>query len=146
MERVVRVRIMENTYAILTDESEEYVEKIARHVDRQIRTILEENPRASITMATVLACFDFCDEANKAVDAADNLRGQIRDYLDELATARADYDDARKQLSKAEAENKRLREELGYLRLEQTPAPEEGARGNERPGEIERSGRNDRGN
>lgn len=115
MQNVIKVRIMENIYGILSDEDEEYVNRIAHAVDHKVRGILEDNARASTTMATILACFDFCDEAAKANESAENLRGQIRNYLDEIATVRADYDKARSAIVRLEAENKRLYDELELL-------------------------------
>lgn len=112
MQNTVKVRIVDTVYGIVTEESGEYVEKIARAVDRKIREVLEQNERASVNMATVLACFDFCDESYKAADTADNLRGQLRDYIEEISTVRAENDDMRKELAKLREENKILKLQL----------------------------------
>lgn len=109
MKNKVTVKILENTYSLLTEESAEYTERIAAKVSERIELIMGQNPQASIAMSAVMAALDFCDEALKAKESADNLRTQLKDYLSELDTARGERDEARK-------ESARLYQELQTLK------------------------------
>ena len=53
-----------------------------------------------MTMAAVLAALDYCDEAVKATESADNLRSQIKDYLEDSSQARMEADEARRENEK----------------------------------------------
>lgn len=109
MKNRVTVKILDNTYSLLTEESEEYTERIAKRVDDKIGEIMAENPQASIAMSAVMAALDFCDEALKAKEAADNLRTQLKDYLAELSEARDERDAARKESNRLYSELQTLK-------------------------------------
>ena len=55
-------------------------------------------------MAAVLAALDYCDEAVKATESADNLRSQIKDYLEDSSQARMEAEEARREIEKLKKE------------------------------------------
>jgi len=109
MKNRVQVKIMDSTYTILADEPEEYVEKIAKEVDKRIRDLLETNDKMSVTMAAVLTAFNLCDEARKANESADNLRSQIKGYLEEINKYRNQAEEARREAARQQSELLNLR-------------------------------------
>lgn len=112
MKNRVSVKIMDSTYTILADESEEYVLKIAKDIDTKMREILQANEHASLTMAAVLTSFNYCDEANKTVENTNNLRAQIREYSEDVAKYRNEAEDARRQVIRLQNEVSELRARL----------------------------------
>ncbi len=102
----VRLSICGTEYVLSSEDSEEYMTDIAGRVERQMKDLMA-NPRISLSMAAVLAALNSQDTAEKALRAADNLRMQMKEYLDDNARARADADRLR-------TENAMLRQKLAY--------------------------------
>ena len=72
----------------------------------------------AVTMAAVLAALDYCDEAVKATESADNLRSQIKDYLEDSSQARMEADEARRENEKLKKEVQTLRSRLEHQAAE----------------------------
>lgn len=102
----VRLSICGTEYVLSSEDSEEYMTDIAGRVERQMKDLMA-NPRISLSMAAVLAALNAQDTAEKALRAADNLRVQMKEYLDDNARARTEADRLR-------AENALLRQKLAY--------------------------------
>ncbi len=113
MKNKVTVKILDNTYSLLTEESAEYTERIAAKVNERLEAIMSQNPQASIAMSAVMAALDFCDESIKAKESADNLRTQLKDYLSELDSARGERDEARKETNRLYQELQTLKARSG---------------------------------
>ena len=105
----IKISILGSDYIITSEEEENYVRQIAAETEKRIGGITSDNPRLSVTMAAVLAALDYCDEAVKASESADNLRSQIKDYLEDSSQARMEAEEARR-------ENEKLRKEIQTLR------------------------------
>ncbi len=103
----VKLNIGGNDYVINTDEDPKYVQALGDELDDTLSKILSGNSRLSMTQAAILAALDYADSAKKANEAADNLRGQIKEYLEDSArykmeaeVARRDVDRLNKELQK----------------------------------------------
>ena len=92
----VRLHICGSEYALTTDETPAYMEEIAGRVERAMKELMS-NPRISITMAAVLVALDGMDTAEKALKSADNLRAQMKEYLDDNAKSRMEADRLRNE-------------------------------------------------
>ena len=103
----VKLLICGSEYALTTDESPEYMEELAGRIERAMKEFLV-NPRISLSMAAVLVALDQADTAEKALHASDNLRAQMKEYLDDNARARMEADRLRQ-------ENSLLRQKLAML-------------------------------
>ena len=110
----VKLNICETNYIIASDEPEAYVQELGSDIDRSMRSIMNNDPRISTTMAAVLTALTAADEARKANASADNLRSQIKDYLTDNARARTEAEEAHR-------EAERLRRELTDLRKKYVP-------------------------
>lgn len=95
---------------VTSDDDEAYVRSIGEEVDMRMNQMLEANQRASTTMVAVLCALSYADECRKANSASDNLRAQIKTYLDDSQRARMDAEEAKREVE-------RLRRELQALRL-----------------------------
>ena len=105
----VQVKIGGATYTIVTDDDPEYVENLAEQVNNEIKSICNSNPSLSMTQAAVLVALDQADACTKASASSDNLRVQIKDYLEESARARMEVEVARREVE-------RLNREIADLR------------------------------
>ena len=100
MKNKVVVTIADRDYTMVAVEDENYVRKCAAHVDQQLREIA--NSRISQADAAVLAAMNIADQYFREQDAAENLRRQVKGYLDEAAQARGEISDLKRQLFKAQ--------------------------------------------
>ena len=105
----LKLSIAGETYAISTDDDPEYMTGIAEEVDEQIREILQSSGRVSITQAATLTALDYADRFRKSEATCENLRSQIKSYLEDAARSRTDAEIARR-------ENERLQKELAALK------------------------------
>lgn len=95
------VTIAGQEYTLVATEDAGYMEKVAKHVDTRLREVLE-GTSASTTDAAVLAALNIADEYFKEVEASENLRGQLKDYLDEATAMKMELSEAKREIFKLE--------------------------------------------
>lgn len=105
----VQVKIGGASYTIVTEDDPEYVENLAEMINNEIRATCNENPTLSMTQAAVLVALDQADACKKASASSDNLRVQIKDYLEESARARMEVEVARREVERLNREIAELR-------------------------------------
>lgn len=103
---------------ISSEDSEGYMRSVGDEVQKSIEEIMARNERISTTMAAIIAALSYCDDAHKAADTAENLRGQIRDYLEDSSHARLEAEESRREIE-------RLKREIQTLRARLSAAGEE---------------------
>lgn len=108
----VQIKIGGATYTIVTEDEPEYVEALAEELNDEIRSICNSNPSLSMTQAAVLVALDQTDACKKATASSDNLRAQIKDYLEDSARARMEVDVARREVERLNREISELRDRL----------------------------------
>ncbi len=108
----VKVKIGGATYTIVTEDDVQYVEALADEINNEIRAVCNSNPSLSITQAAVLVALDQTDACKKASASADNLRVQIKDYLEESARAKMEVEVARREVERLNREISNLRDRL----------------------------------
>jgi cell division protein ZapA len=102
-------------YFFNSDEDANYVVKIGHEVDKKISDLLELNSRISTTAAAIFAALDFCDKKFKAEESAQNLRNQIKEYVDDANRARMEADEARKEIGRLNLQIQSMRVKLARL-------------------------------
>jgi cell division protein ZapA len=108
----VNLKICSNSYSILTEDDPEYVEELGELIDKEMRAVGQEAPSLSQTQCAVLVALDQADACKKATASADNLRAQIKDYLEDSARARMEVDVARREIERLNREISTLRTKL----------------------------------
>ncbi len=111
----VKLKICGNEFYVVSQDSEEYIRAVAEKVERYLQNLMDRSPTMSTTMAAVFAALEFCDEAAKATESADNLRAQIKDYLEEAAAAKSEATELRRREIELERENITLRARVSKL-------------------------------
>ncbi len=104
----VRVKILGSAYYIETTETEEYVGKLAQEINSAAESLQQSNPQLSVNDVLALVALASTDSLHKSEEAADNLRAQLTEYLEEASRARMDLTDIRRQLENAKREIERL--------------------------------------
>lgn len=108
----VKLNIAGSEYVFSTEESPAYMAELGAQVDASMREMMDGNPRVSTAMAAVLTALNSADLANKAKASADNLRSQMKDFLDDNHHNRAEAETARREIERLRRENAELRERL----------------------------------
>mgnify|MGYP000939563348 CR=1 FL=1 len=98
MKNKVVVTIADRDYTMVAVEDENYVRKCAAHVDQQLREIA--NSRISQADAAVLAAMNIADQYFREQDAAENLRRQIKDNLEEVNQLKTELSEAKREIFK----------------------------------------------
>lgn len=101
MANKVTMNICGQEYTLVADESAAYMEKVGALVDEKMRQVLDAL-HVSQTDAAVLAAVNLADELLKNQAAAENLRRQVKNYLDEATQAKTEASELKRQLFKAQ--------------------------------------------
>ena len=80
MKNKITVSIAGQEYTMVAAEGEDYVRRVAAHVDSQMREVLSQG-RLSQADGAVLAAMNIADQYFKGQEAAENLRRQIKEQL-----------------------------------------------------------------
>jgi len=86
-------------YTLLADENEEYIKKTAALVDDKMKE-LSGAPALSKMNIAVLAALNIADDYLKAMAACDNMRTQMKNYLDDAAQLRSELSAAKKEIAR----------------------------------------------
>ena len=94
--RVV-VTICGEDYTFVAEESTSYMQKVGAYVGDKMNEILN-TAKVGRTDAAVLTAANIADELFKAQAAAEQLRGQIKGYLDEAGKAQAEVSELKREI------------------------------------------------
>lgn len=108
----VQLKICGATYSIVTEDDPEYVEELGEMIDAEMRSISSSNPSLSTIQCAVLLALDQADNCRKATAAADNLRAQIKDYIEDAARSKIEADVERREITRLNKELENLRQRL----------------------------------
>jgi cell division protein ZapA (FtsZ GTPase activity inhibitor) len=111
VENVYTVKIAGVEISLYSSETKEYTDMVAKEVDSQIHELMGDNLSVSVTTAAILSAMSFYDEIIKLRTGADNMRIQIKSYLDDTTKAIAERDEARRMVEK-------LKDELLSLKID----------------------------
>ncbi len=116
-ENKVKITICGKEYSLQTDEQPAYVQQLAARLDHKIAEMMEENDTLSLSSAAILVGLSLMDDSYKTTSDMDNIRGEIRNYVEEAGKARAEADGLRRELEEKEREIDSLKTELGLKEL-----------------------------
>ena len=99
MDHRVTVTICGNEYTFVAEEDGAYVEKVAAYVDQKMTDILSST-KAGHTDAAVLTASNIADELFKSQEIAENLRAQLKEYLDEASKSKNEISELKREIFK----------------------------------------------
>lgn len=100
----VKVDILGSSYFITTAESGEYIHGLEDTLNEMLGQLMERHTSVSINNALVITCLNLLDSCRKSESAADHLRGQLTDYLEDAARARIELDEVSRELERVKRE------------------------------------------
>ncbi|OUN05447.1 cell division protein ZapA [Flavonifractor sp. An92] len=105
MRNHITVTIADQEYNVVAAEDESYVRKVAAHVDSKVREVLE-NGRISAANAAILAALNIADEYYKEQETSENLRRQLKEYLEEGTKLKMELSEAKREIFKLQNSKK----------------------------------------
>lgn len=105
MANKITVTINGADYTLMSEESPSYMQKVAALVDEKM-TDITASGRVSRMDAAVLAATNLADELLKQQAAAENLRRQLKGYLDEAGKAKAELSECKRELLKLQQQKR----------------------------------------
>jgi len=97
----VTMSICGEEYTLVAEESSAYMEKVGALVDKKMSELMDA-AHMGRGDAAVLAAVNIADELYKAQESAENLRRQLKTYLDEASQAKAEISELKRQLFKVQ--------------------------------------------
>ena len=97
MANKVRLTICGSSYVISTNESEDYMQNLAERLNLDMNELMSSSNSVSITTAAIMTALNYRDELEKASGSADNMRRQIKDYLEDAASAKMAAEELRRE-------------------------------------------------
>ncbi len=98
-------------YTIQTDESVEYVKRLAEELDAKIAAFMAQNDSITVTSACMLVALGLMDDCLHASSDKENLRNQVVEYLEEATQCRAVTRDLENKIKSLETQVATLEEE-----------------------------------
>ena len=92
MANKVRLTICGSSYVISTNESEDYMQNLAERLNLDMNELM-----SSSNSAAIMTALNYRDELEKASGSADNMRRQIKDYLEDAASAKMAAEELRRE-------------------------------------------------
>lgn len=93
----VKIYINNREYLIETDESEEYTKSLSKKLNDKITETMRGSA-ISLVDASILVSLSCIDETVKQAANMDNIRAQVKGYVDDAGEARLKLDEAQKEL------------------------------------------------
>ena len=105
MRNHIKVNIAGQEYSLVAAEDEAYVRKVAQHVDIKVREVFKDG-RVSLANGAMLAALNIADEYYKEQEAAENLRRQLKEYLEEATKLKMELSEAKREIFKLQNQKK----------------------------------------
>ena len=97
MENRVVINICGEEYAFIADESATYMQKVGTYVSEKMEEVLS-SAKVGRTDAAILTAANITDELFKAQAASEQLRSQIKGYLDEASRAQSEVSELKREV------------------------------------------------
>ena len=99
MKNVINVNIAGVDLRLVSGENDEYTRRVAAHVDSKMSEVLGSG-NISIVEAALLSAINISDEYYKALETAENLRTQLKDYLEDGSRMKSEIMDLKRELAR----------------------------------------------
>jgi len=97
MENRITVSICGTEYTLMAEESPAYMQKVAAMVDTKMSEIMASG-RINRSDAAVLAAMNIADDMLKQQGSTENLRAQLKGYLDEASRAKNELSECKREI------------------------------------------------
>ena len=93
----VTINICGEEYTFIADESATYMQKVGTYVSEKMEEVLN-TAKVGRTDAAMLTAANIADELFKSQAASEQLRSQIKGYLDEASRAQSEVSELKREI------------------------------------------------
>ena len=93
----VTINICGEEYTFIADESATYMQKVGTYVSEKMEEVLN-SAKVGRTDAAILTAANIADELFKSQTASEQLRSQIKGYLDEASRAQSEVSELKREV------------------------------------------------
>ncbi|NMB34126.1 MAG: cell division protein ZapA [Clostridium sp.] len=86
----IGVRIAGKDYTLVGTESDEYMQRVALHIDKKMNAVMKANNKLSTSMASVLTAINVADDYFKVCDNMTGLNNELENLKKELEFLKQD--------------------------------------------------------
>ena len=97
MDQKINVVVADRSYTLTTSDSAEYVQKVSEFVDDQMNQ-LSKVSHASTLDTAIMTALNIADSYFKEQESAENLRKQVKQYLDEANQMKQELSETKREL------------------------------------------------
>ncbi len=90
---------------MLSDQDSTAAVKIAQHVDEKLREV-RESCHLSLVDAAILTSMNIAEEYFKEQEAAENLRHQLKEYVEENSKTKQELSEAKREIFRLQQQKK----------------------------------------
>lgn len=105
------IRLLGNEYTITSNDTEEYIHRVAFYVDKMLTEIYGRNNRLSTNMAAVLASINIADELFKTKEKSEQTEKHSNEILSK-------FSEKERQIEQLKKDNEFMRQEIQRLKIE----------------------------
>lgn len=102
MKNKVTVTIAGRDYTLLAAEEDGYVQQVAAYVDGQVKQAVDA-AHVSLLDGALMAATNIADAYFKEKETAENLRRQLKEYLDEATRTKLELSEAKREIFKLQS-------------------------------------------
>lgn len=113
----VEAYICGKRFLFKTQDSAEYIQKLARMIDEKFRQMFETDSKITLFDASVLVAMEVLDQSVRSVKNNDSIRAQIKAYAEEANKLRTEVSRLKKELEQEKVTSEKFRAEAGILQL-----------------------------
>jgi len=103
MSNHIKLTICGTEYRLTTNDTPEYALALGLEVEEKINALRNANPSLSLVQAATLVALSYADELKKNDSSTDNLRVQVKEYLEDAAKAKGERDYYKRELERAKS-------------------------------------------
>lgn len=97
MDNKIKVVVAERNYILTTSDDAEYVQLVAEYVSEQLEQ-LSDTSHVSTLDAAIMTALNTTDSYFKEQETAENLRKQVKQYLDEVNQMKLELSETKREL------------------------------------------------
>ena len=106
----ITITINNRDYTLVSSDTKEHMEMVAEYIDKKIGEITYASGGSlTIQDTSILAAINVADDYFKSEETADNLRSQIKQYIDEASAASFKNSQLETEIARLKAEIKALK-------------------------------------
>lgn len=99
MKNRITVNVGGQSYTLIALEDGAYIQQVAAHVNHELDQVMDGN-RLSIADGAVLTALNIADQYFKEMETSENLRRQLKEYLEESARVKLELSEAKREIFK----------------------------------------------